>query len=440
MDALQALALHPAVTHLDNGLVVVVQEDASAPLVSTSLLYRVGAAEDALDGGRTGKAHLFEHLMFEGSASVPQPGSEQGMDALLGAAGVTSNAWTSHDWTVYTMEGHPGALELMLFVEADRMGWLDVDPEDVDNQRDVVLNERLADELSDVDHPQYALAWLLHPEGHPYQYPVLGTSRDVREVSQEELEAFHARWYAPSNAVLVVVGDVRAQTVFDAAARHFGAIEAGSAPPRPEGVPHELLGSERWLMVDDRAHPALYVAWPTVPHGHPDEPALDVLVEILSGGRGTRLDEPLVYERNRVTEVAAWTSNGRLGGELVVALERADQKLGPALRVVDREIARVQEQGVSQAEVDRAVGAWLGDELAAAQDRGVRADVLALCAASHGEPDCWAEELRRVEAVTPADVQRVARTWLGEDRVLLSVAAPGDEGYALSDSARVYAP
>ena len=440
---LSALQLSPTVVTLDNGLTVVVHEDHSAPLLATSLLYKVGAAEDQLDGGRTGKAHLFEHLVFEGSRSIPQPDSDQGVDALLGAAGVTTNAWTSHDWTVYTMEAHPGALELLFFVESDRMGWLLEGFDDVDlaNQRDVVVNERLGDELSDNAHPQYTMSWLLYPEGHPYQYPVLGTTTDILEVEREELEQFFRSWYGPDNAILVVVGDIDAETVVERAEHWFGEVPTGPSPARTEGIPHELMGSERWVMVDDRAHPAMYVAWPTVPHGHPDEAALDVLSLILSGERGTRLDDPLLYDRGRVTEVGAWTSNGRLGGEFVVAFERPDEPLAPALRVVDREIARIQRCGVRQEEVDRVVGAWLGDELPALQDADVLADVLAVCAANHGDADCWSEEMQTVASVTPEDVQRVARTWLGEDRILLSVVAPGeDEVFALKNSSRAYPP
>jgi len=439
---LAALALNPTVAVLDNGLMVIVQEDDSAPLLSTALLYRVGAAEDTLDGGRTGKAHLFEHMMFEGSLSIPQPGSEAGLDELLGQAGVTTNGWTSHDWTVYTNQGHPGALDAILFAESDRMGWLleAMGDDDLANQREIVLNERRGDELSDYDHPQYTLGWLLQPEGHPYRWPVLGTAEDIAQVERAELERFFRSWYGPNNAILVVVGDVEAEAVVASAERWFSGIEAIAPPARAEDIPHELLGSERWVMVDDRALPMLWLAWPTVPHGHADEAALDVLSSILTGGRGTRLDDRLLYDRARVTAVNAWTSNARLNGEFVIALEQPDGPLAPTLRRVDRELQRIVRHGVTQAEVDRAVGGWLGPEIASFQDAETRATMLALCSAMHGEPDCWRGEIEALAAVTPEDVRRVAETWLGEDRIVLSVVAPTDQDYALEGSARVYAP
>ncbi len=447
---LDSLKLSPTVHVLDNGLTVIVHEDHRAAVVATSLLYRVGASEDRGpdQDGRTGKAHLFEHLMFEGSANVPQAGSEAGFDALLAEAGATNNAWTSHDWTVYQIQGPPGALDLALFVESDRMGWLleGLSDEDLANQQGVVSNERLGDEASDSIYPMYALNWLLYAEGHPYRWPVLGTMDDIQGVQREELEAFFHTWYGPDNAVLVIVGDVDTQQALASARRWFDevprlALPAPERPVWPAGAQHELLGSERWTMLNDQDDPALIMAWPTVPRGHPDEPALDVLSLILSGGRGTRLDDALFYERDLASSVSTWTSNGRLGGEFVISLSRDDRDLAPLVRKVDRQLRRVQRRGVEPSEVDRVVSWWAGATIRELEDVENMADILNDCQQVWGQPSCLDQELARYLAVTAEDVQRVANTWLGEDRVLLSVVPTGEDArFALPRSAEVYPP
>lgn len=442
---LDALVLNPTVVTLDNGLTVIVQEDHRAPMVVTSLLVGVGASEDrGPDGtGRTGKAHLFEHLMFEGSANVPQPDSTASFDALLAEVGANSNAWTSHDWTVYTMEGPPQALDRMLWLDSDRLGWLlpGLSDEDIANQQAVVVQERMGDEASDSTYPMYALNFVMHDEGHPYRFPILGTTIDILNTDRAELEAFYKAWYTPNNAVLVIVGDVDAKHAVELARTHMGVVPRGPEPPtRMAPVPADLW-SNPWVMIDDRDDPAMLVSWPTVPRGHADEPALDILSMILSGGPGTRLDDPLYYDRFRVSELAVWTGNGRVGGEFTVWFTRDDQPLAPILKRVDKEIARVKSDGVTQAEIDRFVGYWVGETVRSLEHPSTVADGLNDCLQTFGTPDCFAADLGRYLELTPADIQRVANTWLTDDRVVLSVVAPGhDERYALPGSIPVDPP
>ncbi|MCP4810293.1 MAG: insulinase family protein [Proteobacteria bacterium] len=442
---LDALVLNPTLVVLDNGLTVVVHEDHRAPVVATSLLVGVGASEDmGPDGtGRTGKAHLFEHLMFEGSANVPQPDSTASFDELLAEVGANSNAWTSHDYTVYTMEGPPQALERMLWLDADRLGWLlpGISDEDIANQQSVVVQERLGDEASDTTYPMYALNWVLHDEGHPYRMPILGTTIDILNTDRAELEAFYGAWYTPNNAVLVIVGDVDADATVALVREHFKGVERGASPPdRAAEVPYDLWENP-WVMIDDRDDPALFVTWPTVPRGHADEPALDILSLVLSGGPGTRLDDPLYYDRFRVSDLAVWTGNGRLGGEFSIWFERDDQPLAPILKRIDKELDRVKSDGVTQDEIDRMVGYWVGATLRSLEDPAVVADSLNDCFQTFGTPDCLASDLQRYVDLKPADLQRVASSYLGEKRVVLSVVAPGaDERFAIPQSIPVDAP
>ncbi len=434
---LDALAVEPHTAVLDNGLTVVIQPDPWSPIVSSALLYRVGAAEDPPDA--SGTAHLLEHLMFEGSANA----LDGGYDTLLAAAGGTNNAWTDHDWTVYTATVPPGALDLLLFLESDRMAWLaqGLQPEDVTNQQDVVRTERLGDESDDHAWPVYALSASLWPPEHPYHRPVLGTLRDLEAASGPRLLRWHQTWYRPSNAVLVLVGALDPDAALDATRRAFADVpSAPPAPPRATADAPPLAGEQRRILTEDMSRERLYLGWRTVPHGHPDEPALDVLSSILSGGRGTPLDDALFYEGELATNVGTWTHNGRLGGEFVVYAVSDDQELEDLLSVVDQTLERIRSDGVGPEDVDRVVAGRRSAAVREIERRGALAQHLGDCVVSFGDPGCRDEELVRVLAVTPEDVQRVARTWLGPDRVVLSVVSPGEEDRALPDSQQVVPP
>lgn len=441
--AMDALRLAPLWTTLDNGLTVVILEDHRAPVMALSLRYEVGAAEDTqpVAGravGRTGKAHLFEHLMFEGTPDYPSGE----YDRRLADLGADNNAWTDHDATVYQVQGPIDALETALALEADRMAWLGeaLGEDVVKNQIDVVLNERLGDEMSDYVYPYYSLDWLLWPEGHPYRWPVLGTRADLNSMPRDELVAHHQRWGGPANATLVLVGDFEAEAALALVQATLGRVPRSPAPPPRalDVVGPGLIGP--WLMVEDLAFPQLHLAWRTVPRGHPDEPALDVLAMVMSYGRGTRLDDALLYRRAVATDVSVSTANGRLGGGFYVFVQRADKPLAPALRVVERELERLLADGPSEDEVRRAVASWRVFFISGLEDPELLADTLGECLRVYGDPSCLAAELGRYEAVTAADVHRVARTYLNEDRVLLSVVAPEDARFALPESATVSPP
>ncbi|MCB9744467.1 MAG: insulinase family protein [Alphaproteobacteria bacterium] len=438
---LDALRLAPQVLTLENGLTLVVHEDHRAPRVALSMRVRAGAAEDP--PGATGAAHVLEHLMFDGASSS----EDIDYDRLLAEAGGSTNAWTSHDETVYVVEGPAGLLERALWLEADRLRGIQagLDPAAVENQRLVVLNERLRDELSDDIYPRYALEWLLWPEGNPYRMPVLGTREDLGKVDAATLEGMHRAWYVPGNLVLVVVGDVEAAEVVEIARRTLGALPAAPVPARvsAEALVPELpwlKGEERWLLREDIADQHLYVAWQTVPRGHPDEAALDVLAELLSGGRGTLLDDALYYRRQRATELGVWTSNGRLGGELIFHAARDDQRLLPMLRALDGALDSLRARPPSPEAVARAVSRRWAASLRSLERLSDVAEVLGDCQVTHGDADCLADELERYLSVSPEDVQRVANVYLGEARVVLSVVSEGEERYALPGSLEVYAP
>ncbi len=434
---LEAVRVEPTVAVLDNGLTVVVMPDPWTAVASSSLRYRVGSAEDP--AGATGTAHLLEHLMFEGSANAP----DGGYDALLAAAGGTNNAWTDHDWTVYTAQFPTEALDLLLFLESDRMAWLGqgLEPEDFTNQQDVVRNERLGDQEDDVAWSGYGLAAALWPPDHPYHRPVLGTLEDLASANPQRILTWHQAWYRPSNAVLVLVGDLDPAGTIARVERAFADLPTGSPPPPRVGTPPPALeGEQRRVLREHMSRERLYVAWRTVPHGHPDEAALDILSGLLSGGRGTPLDDSLFYDTNLATGVGAWTHNRRLGGELAIHVAAQGEPLDGLLREIDTVLEAVRTQGVTEADVQRVQAGLRSDYAREIEHRAGLADHLGDCVVTTGRASCRAEELEALLAVTPADVQRVARQYLGPGRVVLSVVSPGDDELAVPGSTEVVPP
>ena len=319
---LLAPSLHlPVHQHtLSNGLEVVIIVDRRAPLIATELTFGVGAAEDRIvrDGlpGRQGMAHLVEHLMFEGE-----------YDALLAEAGGESNAWTSHDWTVYTAAAPADALERLLYLEGRRLAepLRGVSDDDLENQIAVVLAERSLDRGG--GRGARALTESLYPPEHPLHGPVLGEPDALGEITRAEVAAFLSAWYQPTNAALVIGGDLEAEHVLARAEHWLGGI--GGAEPPERAAPIEAADAGRYTLVEGTP-PTLMLAWPTVPRGHPDEPALDLLADALSTALASRVDA------GRLDAASAWTENGRLGGRLVISLSHHRRSVRALLREAER--------------------------------------------------------------------------------------------------------
>jgi len=419
-------SLSPAVHTLDNGLTVIIERHARTDEVALYVKYRVGARDEL--PREKGLAHLFEHLMFERSAHVPQ----DGFDTLLTAAGGWNNAYTSHDETVYHMVVPSGALDLALFLESDRMGFLDagLDAANLDNQRGVVLQER----ATGFDQP-YGKVWDLlqmtvATGEHPSRISPIGTVADVEAFDLPLVRAFWERHCTPQNAVLVIVGNVDPDATLARVTHWFSDVPARAAPaPRP-GLPagwtFEPMNVVLEDNVDDRR---VLIAWPTVPATHPDAPALEILSDILSNGRGTRIDDRLYYDANLATETGAWQEGGELDGAFIVLAASPRTPLPRLVKALDRELARVVDQGVSAAEVERAARGRIFGLLDATETVDARAETLLACHDAHGTPDCLAAEVDAYRAVTADDVRRVARTWLDpRRRSTLSVVPRGDAG------------
>ena len=426
---LSAQALHVPYTTftLPNGLKVIVHEDHSVPILTVNTWYHQGSGDER--PGRTGFAHLFEHLMFMGSQHVPTGQFDQ----LLEAAGADNNGSTTEDRTNYFEDGPANALPLMLYLDSDRMGFLlpEITPPKVDLQRGVVQNER----WQSYENQPYGLAEenilkRLYPAGHPYNWPVIGSMADLSAATIEDVRQFSRTYYTPTNATMVIGGDVNPAEVRRQVERWFRGIPRGPAVTR-RPAPPATLAADVYATLEDRVQlPRVYNAWHTVRAFAPDDAALSVLTDVLAGGKASRLYRRLVYEMQIATSVSAYHDALRLDGSFRLSTTaRPGHDLNELQRVVDEEIRRVAETGPTPREVERVLNqteAQFLDRMERVGSFGGKADQLAYYDYFVGTPDYFQADLDRYRHVTAADVQRVARDYLlRRHRVVLSVVPQG---------------
>ena len=413
---------------LENGLTLIVHEDHSAPVATVNVWYHVGSGDEKF--GRTGFAHLFEHLMFMGSEHAPYPE----FDRRLEAAGSNNNGSTTEDRTNYFESGPANALPLMLWLEADRMGWMlpTMDSAKVDLQRDVVKNER----RQRVDNQPYGLAGetlgaMLYPKAHPYSWPVIGSMTDLSAASLEDVKEFFRRYYAPNNASIVVAGDVKAAEVKALVQKYFGAIPRGPAIERPRPADFKL-GADTAAILEDRVQlPRLYYSWPTEKGWTPDDAALSMAAYILTGAKNSRLTQKLVYDMQIASGVSSFQDGKRLDGDFtVVATARPGKTLPEIQQVIDAEVAKLAADGPTARELEQAKNSLESDFLSSLERVGGKADQLNAYYYQTGEPDAFQKDLDRYRAVTAADIQRVVRTYLSGPRVILSIVPQGKRDMA----------
>jgi zinc protease len=402
---------------LPNGLDVILHEDHSVPLVSVNVWYHVGSANER--PGRTGFAHLFEHLMFMGSGHV-KPGE---FDAWLEGAGGSNNGSTSNDRTNYWINVPSNALELALFLESDRMGYLldSMTPQTVDAQRDVVKNERRQSyENRPYGAADLLLAEMLYPKGHPYHWPVIGYMEDLTAASYEDTVEFFKRYYAPSNASLVVAGDIDPAAVRRLVEEWFSDVKAGP-PADPMTIPGAALTDVQKKTITDRVQlPRITIAWLTPRHFAPGDAALDVVADVLAGGRNSRLYKRLVYDMQIAQEVSAFQVSQALSSYFQVeATPRPGHTVEELLKVIDEEIVRLQHEAPSEREVQRAVNkveASYFNRMERVGGFGGKADLLNSYFSETGIPDWFNEDLGRYRVLSPTDVRAAAVAFLPASR------------------------
>jgi len=410
---------------LANGLNVILHRDTRVPVVAVNVWYHVGSANEK--PGRTGFAHLFEHLMFEGSKNV----KEGLFDTLLEGAGGDNNGSTTNDRTNYVIDVPKNALDLALFLESDRMAYLldTMTPERVNGQRDVVKNER----RQSYENQPYGMASiemdkLLWPPNHPYSWPTIGYMEDLTAASHADVVEFFKKYYAPNNASLVIAGDIDFDRTRALVEKWFGEVTGGSVV-EPIAPPAAILTSVKKKTLTDRVSlPRLYLAWLTPRVYAPGDAALDMASSVLAGGKNSRLYKRLVYDAQMAQDVSAYQASGALGSSFqIVATARQGHTIAELQAAIDDELAKLRREAPAAREVQRAIN-QMESSFYRRMERvggfGGKADQLNAYYAAGGGPDYFAEDLARYTSLAPSDVQAAIIEWLPPDRRVELVVEP----------------
>ncbi len=406
---------------LANGLTVVVHTDRKAPIVAVNVWYHVGSKNEP--PGKTGFAHLFEHLMYQGSEHY----DDEYFKPFEQVGATSMNGTTSFDRTNYFQNVPTTALDLALWMESDRMGHLlgVVTQPRLDEQRGVVKNEKRQGENRPYGRVPETLFRASFPPGHPYRTLPIGSMADLDAATLDDVRDWFRTYYGAANAVLVLAGDIDVATARAKAERYFGHIAPGPAVTRPGTWIAARTDSRRETMYDQVAQPRWQRSWNTPPDNTRDSEHLGLVGEILGGGKTSRLYERLVYREQLADGVGAGQSPLEIAGLFTLS---ADVKQGIAIERVEAammdELQRFIEQGPTRAELERAriaMRAGFVRGLERIGGFGGKADVLAACEVYTGDPGCYRQSLDWIEAAKPADLQRVARQWLSQGDYTLEV-------------------
>jgi zinc protease len=419
---------------LPNGLDVIVHEDHHVPVVAVNVWYHVGSKNER--PGRTGFAHLFEHLMFEGSEH-----HNSGFFPPLQQAGALLNGSTNTDRTNYWEVVPTSAIDLALWMESDRMGFLlpALTRERFETQRDVVLNERRQNyENRPYGFALMALMAALYPSDHPYHWMTIGGADDIRAMQLDEVQEFFRTYYHPANASLVLAGDIETNRAFDLAARYFGEIPTGIKPGAVTA--NAALTREHRLLLEDRVElPRLYMAWHSPAMFAYRDAEMDLVGDLLANGKTSRLYQSLVYEQRIAVDVSGYQSSRELGGFfLLVATAAPGRSLTEIAAEVDRAIQTLVDAGPTADEMERAEAqaeAHFLYRLQTVGGFGGKSDQLNAYNILRGTPGYFSEDLARYQAATADSVRAAAREYLRVDaRVMLSMVPRGQQALALPGS------
>ncbi len=421
---------------LPNGLDVLVHEDHALPIVAVNVWYHVGSKNEV--PGRTGFAHLFEHLMFEGSQHY-----DRGYFHPLQEAGAALNGSTNADRTNYWEVVPTNALDLALWMESDRMGYLLPALTDAkfSNQREVVLNER----RQNYENRPYGLAGMaivsaLYPPEHPYHWLTIGEAADIRAAHIDDVRAFFQRYYHPANASLALAGDIDVETGVALAERYFAEIPGGDKPGPASVTVSEPPAEDLRLVLEDRVElPRLYLAWHSPALFADGDAELDLVGEVLSSGKTSRLYRSLVYEQRIATEVAASQNSRELGSFFqIVATAAPGRTLAEVERAITKELAGLIDRGPTVAELQRCLAqaeAHFLFRLQTVGGFGGKSDQLNAYNMFLGDPGYFETDLARYRAATTGQLRQAAARWLRRDqRVVLSIVPRGRVALALSGS------
>ena len=422
--------------NLPNGLHVILHEDHTVPLLTVNVWYHVGSSREK--PGRTGFAHLFEHLMFMGSGHV-----KYGVfDRLLESAGGTNNASTAADRTNYYIDVPSNALDLALYLESDRMGYLldAMSPQTVNAQRDVVKNERRENyENAPYGMASIEIAQMLYPEGHPYRWPTIGYMEDLTAASYEDVLEFFRKYYQPANASLVVAGDINTAEARAKVEKWFADVKPGPGPVPPIDYPHPMVSAVTRKTIQDRVQlPRLYLDWITPAHFQPGDAELDVVSSLLAGGKNSRLYKRLVYELQIAQDVAAYQASQDLSSQFEIVVTARPPKEGETATaaidrirgIVDEELRTLQQTAPAAREFQRAINqieSSFYDRMERIGGFGGVGDQMNGYYTETGNPAYFNSDLARYRALGPADVTAAAAKLLPLDKRVELVVEPAKE-------------
>ncbi|MBX7174671.1 MAG: insulinase family protein [Pyrinomonadaceae bacterium] len=401
---------------LKNGLRVILHQDKSIPVVAVNLFYHVGSKNEV--AGRTGFAHLFEHMMFQGSKNYVD--GWRAIDELGG----NNNATTDEDRTYYYEVVPSNFLERTLYMEADRMSGLleAMTQEKLDNQRDVVKNER----RQRVDNVPYGSSFEFigensYPKGHPYNWSVIGSMADLSAASLDDVKSFFRTYYVPNNAVLALAGDFDEKQTKAWIEKYFGQIAKGMEINRPNVPMPKFEGETRKTIEEPVPLPRIYMIWHSTPTYAPDEAAIDMLGSILSTGRGSRLQSNLVYGKELVQNISANNPTREIGGLFQIT---ATAKPGKTLEEIEKEInaqiEQIKKEPPTAEEINRALNIREANAIYGMQTVLGKGRQLSHYAGYLGKPNYFQTDIERYRKVTAADIQRVANQYLNGNRLIIS--------------------
>ncbi|HUP19090.1 MAG TPA: pitrilysin family protein, partial [Gemmatimonadota bacterium] len=406
---------------LDNGLTLIVHEDHKAPIVAVNVWYHVGSKNERL--GKTGFAHLFEHLMFNGSENF----NDDYFQPFERVGATDMNGTTNPDRTNYFQNVPTPALDLALWMESDRMGNMlgAVDQARLDEQRGVVQNEKRQGDNQPYGITRQLLTENTYPNEHPYSWTTIGSLEDLDAAALEDVHEWFKAYYGPNNAVVAVAGDVNPEDVRRRVEHFFGWI-----PPGPPAAKHEIwiarmVGEHRQTVQDRVPQARVYKTWNIPPIDTPEFDHLNLVSDVLASGKTSRLYKRLVYDDQIATSVSAFVIGREIGSQFRI---QADAKPGVSLgeveAAIDEELARFLEEGPTNEEVDRAQNAYRASFIRGIErigGFGGKSDILATSQVYGGHPDAYQRTLRRTAQATPSDLRAVARDWLSDGVYVLEV-------------------
>jgi zinc protease len=411
---------------LSNGLTLIVHEDHKAPIVAVNLYFHVGSKNEKI--GKTGFAHLFEHLMFTGSDHFKGTGNQRAFFEAMEKIGATDlNGTTNPDRTEFYENVPKNALDVALWIESDRMGHLlgSIDQARLDLQRGVVQNEKRQYENQPYGITEELITKGIAPPGHPYSWTPIGSMEDLDAASLADVKTWFTNYYGAANTVLVLAGDIDAETALEKTKHYFGEIPAGPPVARFEMWIPKIGGTRRQKVSDRVPQARLYKVWNVPSYGEPDNIYLGLLANVLVSGKTSRLYKRLIYDDQIATAVSAWVDPGEISGKLQIEVTVAPgAEIEKNEAAMNEEIARLLKDGPEAKELERArtrqiTGFVRGAERIGRYDG--KSDLLAMNETFRGSPDFYKIVLKYTREATPRDLQRSAKQWLTDDVYILEV-------------------